>query len=263
MQVLFTLKAVNGYYGHQYFLCYFSQNVSTVEFIYSWYFNNLEYLRYNSTSDKYMGFTDSMVSVVEQLNQDPSNSLSFLVGEICLEYRNKYYNDILKTVKPEVLVRLLRAEVDLEPAVLVCSAYDYHPKGIKVSWLRNGEVISDGLHHCDGSSTGELSNGDWYYQMHSYLEYRPRPRENISVIIMFVSVLPFVFLVDLIEASLPEAERNKLIIGIFFLAFGIVLAIAGFLYYMLSCRECPAEPTSQSISLERTVSETSSEASNL
>lgn len=97
-----VILTVNGYYGHQYFQCYFSQNVSTVEFICSWYFNKLEYLRYNSTSDKYMGFTDSIVSVVEQLNQDPSNSLSFLVGEICLEYRNKYYNDILKTgrVKP-------------------------------------------------------------------------------------------------------------------------------------------------------------------
>ncbi|XP_060787045.1 H-2 class II histocompatibility antigen, A-F beta chain-like isoform X1 [Neoarius graeffei] len=256
MQVLFTLKAVNGYYGHQYFLCYFSQNVSTVEFIYSWYFNKLEYVRYNSTSDKYMGFTDSMVSEVEQLNQDPSNSLSFLVGEICLEYRNKFYNSILKTVKPEVLVRLLRPEVDLEPAVLVCSAYDYYPKGIKVSWLRNGEVISDGV-----SSTDELSNGDWYYQMHSYLEYRLRPGENISCIVEHESLTQP--LIHTWEASLPEAERNKLIIGIFFLAFGIVLAIAGFLYYMLSCRECPAEPTSQSISLERTVSETSSEASNL
>lgn len=97
-----VILTVNGYYGHQYFQCYFSQNASTVEFIYSWYFNKLEYVRYNSTSDKYMGFTDSMALEVELLNKDPSNSLSFLVGEICLEYRNKFYSDIQKTgrVKP-------------------------------------------------------------------------------------------------------------------------------------------------------------------
>lgn len=82
------------------------------------------------------------------------------------------------SVKPKVVVRLLRSEVDLKPAMLMCSVYDYHPKGIKVSWLRDGEVISEGT-----SSTDELSNGDWHYQIHSYLEYKPRPGENISCVV--------------------------------------------------------------------------------
>lgn len=43
----------------------------------------------------------------------------------------------------------------------------------------------------------------------------------------------FVFRTD---PPFPVEERNKLIIGIFFLVFGIVLAVTGFFYYMLRAK---------------------------
>ncbi|XP_026801473.3 H-2 class II histocompatibility antigen, E-S beta chain [Pangasianodon hypophthalmus] len=255
LQVLFTFKEVNGYYGQRYYQCRFSQDLNTVEFIHSWYFNKIEHLRYNSTIDKYTGYTDSGVMEAESLNKDPSNSLSFFVGQICINYKDKYFTKFLKTVKPEVTVRSLRSESDVKQAVLMCTAYDYFPSGIKVSWLRDGKIVSEGV-----SSTDELSDGDWYYQIHTYLEYVPRPGENISCMVEHESLTrPHIHTWD---PPLPVAERNKLIIGIFLLVLGIVLAVAGFLYYMLRAKECPAEQTSQSIHLERTVSETSSESSN-
>lgn len=161
------------------------------------------------------------------------------------------------SVKPEVTVSsLVVSEPQSLSAMLLCSAYDYHPKGIKVLWLRDGEVVTEGV-----SSTEELSDGDWYYQTHSYLQYTPRPGENISCVVQHESLtrpliitwgenrsslLLFftnnqtqhfskasIFHVTFTERHLPEDQRNKLIIGIFLMVLGIVLAVVGFLYYML------------------------------
>lgn len=81
-------------------------------------------------------------------------------------------------MKPEVIVRSLRSESGDLLAMLMCSAYDYYPKGVRVSWLRDGEVVGEGVSH-----TEERSDGDWYYQIHTYLEYRPRSGEKISCVV--------------------------------------------------------------------------------
>ncbi|MCJ8735475.1 hypothetical protein PDJAM_G00247620 [Pangasius djambal] len=226
---LFPVKSVNGYYGQRHFQCYYTHDLNTIEFIHSWHFNKVEYLRYNSTTDKYTGYTDYGVIQAAALNQDPKNSLYSTVYTFCKDRSDKYATNVLKRVKPEVTVRSLRSASDNLPAVLMCTVYDYHPKGVKVSWLRDGKVVSEGV-----SSTNELSNGDWYYQIHTYLEYVPRPGENISCMVEHESLTqPHI---HTWEPPLPVAERNKLIIGIFLLVLGIFLTIIGFLYYMLRAK---------------------------
>lgn len=81
------------------------------------------------------------------------------------------------------MVRSLRPESGVLLAMLKCSAYDYYPSGVTVSWLRDGKVVSEGV-----SSTEELSDGDWYYQFHTYLEYIPKPGENISCMVQHESL---------------------------------------------------------------------------
>ena len=58
--------------------------------------------------------------------------------------------------------------------MLRCSSYRFYPKRIEVTWLRDGEEMTSG----DVTSTDLLSDGDWYYQYHSYLEYTPRYTPN-------------------------------------------------------------------------------------
>lgn len=247
---LFTFRAVDGCYAQAYRQCYYTRDLVTIEFIYSWYFNKAEYLRYNSTTDRYTGFTVYGAKMAESLNLDPKNSLYSHVYTFCKYNSDNYASNVLKKVKPKVMVRSQTSEPDILPAMLLCTVYDYHPKGIKVSWLRDGKVVTEGV-----SSTEELSDGDWYYQFHTYLEYIPKPGENISCMVQHESLTqPLIYTW---KPSLPVDQRNKLIIGIFLLVLGMVLAIAGFLYYMLGSKGRVAKQTSQTISLERTTSEIS------
>lgn len=64
------------------------------------------------------------------------------------------------------------------PSMLVCSAYNFYPKLIRVTWLKNGWEITS-----DVSSSEVLPNGDLYFQSHSYLEYTPTPGETITCMV--------------------------------------------------------------------------------
>uniref|UniRef100_A0A669E8K7 Ig-like domain-containing protein n=1 Tax=Oreochromis niloticus TaxID=8128 RepID=A0A669E8K7_ORENI len=72
-------------------------------------------------------------------------------------------------VKPFVRLHWTKPPVDHHPAILACSIYDFYPKYIKVTWLRNGQRVTSNT-----TTTEELPDADWFYQIHSYLEYTPR-----------------------------------------------------------------------------------------
>ncbi|KAK2898776.1 hypothetical protein Q8A67_010194 [Cirrhinus molitorella] len=66
--------------------------------------------------------------------------------------------------------------------MLICSAYDFYPKHIKLTWMRDDKEVT-----ADVTSIEELANGDWYYQIHSHLEYFPKPGEKISCVVEHAS----------------------------------------------------------------------------
>ncbi|XP_037392180.1 rano class II histocompatibility antigen, A beta chain-like isoform X2 [Pygocentrus nattereri] len=108
--------------------------------------------------------------------------------------------------------------------MLMCSAYNFYPRVIDVYWLRNGEKVTS-----DVTATEEMADGDWYYQIHSHLEYTPTSGEKISCVVEHASSKkPIIIEWD---GSLPEAEKNKIAIGASGLMLGIILSAAGFLYY--------------------------------
>lgn len=67
--------------------------------------------------------------------------------------------------------------------MLVCSAYDFYSKPIRVMWLKNGQEVTSNV-----TSTEELVNGDWTYQIHSHLEYTPTPGERITCMVEHFSL---------------------------------------------------------------------------
>nr|XP_046165743.1 H-2 class II histocompatibility antigen, I-E beta chain-like [Oncorhynchus gorbuscha] len=226
--ILFIFSGTDGYFYHRLAQCrYSSKDLQGIEFIDSYVFNQVEYIRFNSTVGRYVGYTEHGVKNAEAWNSD-AGILGQEQAELeryCKHNDANYYSAILdKTVEPHVRLSSVTPPSGRHPAMLMCSAYDFYPKQIRVTWLRDGREVKS-----DVTSTEELANGDWYYQIHSHLEYTPKSGEKISCMVEHISLTePMMYHWD---PSLPEAERNKIAIGASGLVLGTILALAGLIYY--------------------------------
>ncbi|XP_028853089.1 rano class II histocompatibility antigen, A beta chain-like [Denticeps clupeoides] len=196
-------------------------------------FNKIRFIFFNSSGNMFGGYTSFGLRVAEDWNRDISGFLSREregVENFCKTSAREFSTHVLdQTVEPEVRMRLLKSSSGKHPAILVCSAYDFYPKLIKLTWLRDGEEVTS-----DVSSTEEMPDGDWYYQIHSYLEFTPNPGEKISCVVEHTSFkLPQEYIWDF---SHLESDRNKMAIGASALVLGVVVAGAGVLYYRKKCQ---------------------------
>ncbi|XP_018977783.1 H-2 class II histocompatibility antigen, E-S beta chain-like [Cyprinus carpio] len=226
---LFTLaESANEYFTTRWSRCiYSSPDLTDMVFIDSYYFNKYLFTQFNSTLGKNVGFSEYGMRNAEYWNNDTS----FLQGQrgdvdaFCKHNAQIWDSAVRsKAVKPKVKLSSVMRAGGRHPAVLMCSAYEFYPQHIKVSWLRDGKVVTS-----DVTSTMEMADGDWYYQIHSELEYTPKSGEKISCMVEHASFSkPMIYDWD---PSLPESERNKIAIGASGLVLGIVLAAAGLIYY--------------------------------
>ncbi|MCI4381274.1 hypothetical protein PGIGA_G00250100 [Pangasianodon gigas] len=230
--LLFLLPAVlhtaNGHSLAQPFWCFWSKaDLSDMELIEPYVFNKIKYLEYNSTLGKYVGYTELGIKNADRLNNDPAELAARKadVESVCKNNAGNYYSAILsKTVEPQVRVKLVKKSDGTHPARLMCSAYRFFPPQITVTWLRNGKEIKGGV-----TSTEEMADGDWYYQIHSHLEYMPESGEQISCVVEHASFKqPMEYKWD---PSMSEPDKSKIAIGASGLVLGIVLSAAGFIYY--------------------------------
>ncbi|XP_067269567.1 rano class II histocompatibility antigen, A beta chain-like [Pseudorasbora parva] len=218
-------ETVYGHYGYVQIRCRLSDSQQTPEFIYSVTYNKIEYLRYNSTEDKVIGYTE-----YGKKWADESNNATMLLAQAdfvlnqCKEIGDLIAPSAGTSVQPEVIIRADKEANGNQKAVLVCSAYDFFPKAIRLTWMRDDKEVT-----ADVSSTEELADGDWFYQIHSYLEYFPKPGEKISCVVEHASShRPMVYHWD---PSLPESERSKIILGAVGLVMGVVMAAGGLIYH--------------------------------
>ncbi|XP_048882975.1 H-2 class II histocompatibility antigen, E-S beta chain-like [Brienomyrus brachyistius] len=227
LAALSALSAADGYFYYFQHECrYSSADLKDTEYLERRIFNKLEFLRYNSTLNKYIGYTEIGVYNAEKFNTDgESERQHAYLDTYCKIGAALYFQRILyHTVEPTVKVKTAKASSERHTTKLQCSAYDFYPEGIKLKWLRNGEEVKDGV-----TATEELYDGDWYHQIHSYLEFTPQSGETIECQVDHSSLKqPKTYKWD---PSVPEGVRNKVIIGTSGLVLGLVLSIAGFVYY--------------------------------
>uniref|UniRef100_A0A673I4F8 H-2 class II histocompatibility antigen, E-D beta chain-like n=1 Tax=Sinocyclocheilus rhinocerous TaxID=307959 RepID=A0A673I4F8_9TELE len=212
----------DGYYAFILQECIYSYpDLSDLVFLESYSFNKTVQLQFNSTVGKFVAFTEKDMQHAKAWNEDP-NIMQLMKENMQLFYLFIYFN--LHLNLQLVKLSLVKWDQDNHSTILMCSAYDFYPEQIKVSWLRDGKPMTS-----DMTSTLEMADGDWYYQIHTHLEYTPKSGETISCMVEHASLIkPLIYDWD---PSLPEPERNKIAIGAAGLVLGIIITTAGLFYY--------------------------------
>ncbi|XP_070786181.1 rano class II histocompatibility antigen, A beta chain-like [Enoplosus armatus] len=235
-----SLYTADGFRNYVLERCVFnSTELNDIEYIYSCYYNKLEIARFSSSVGKFVGYTTFGLKQADYWNSDPSQ-LALRNNEkerYCLNnIEIDYQAALTKSAEPYVVLSSTTPSAGQHPSMLVCSVFDFYPQQIRVSWIRDGQEVTS-----DVTSTDELADGDWYYQIHSHLEYTPRSGEKISCVVEHASLKEP--LVTDWDPSMPESERNKIAIGASGLILGLILSLAGFIYYKRKARGRILVPT--------------------
>ncbi|XP_037641191.1 rano class II histocompatibility antigen, A beta chain-like isoform X2 [Sebastes umbrosus] len=234
--LLLLFSRADALFGYGLLCCQFTSPDDLV-YVEQIYYNKVFLIEYNSTEGKYTGYTEKAKELADGLNKSPAMKRKEKKNE------EKYRSSVplilallSKTVEPSVRVRSVEAAGSKHPGMLVCSVYGFYPKQIRVAWLRNGKEVTSEV-----TSTEELPNGNWLYQMHSYLEFTPRPGETITCKVEHASLLePGLYDWD----PAFESQRNKIAVGTAGLLLGLVFLVAGLIYYKKNTAGRVLVPTS-------------------
>ncbi|XP_015250284.1 PREDICTED: rano class II histocompatibility antigen, A beta chain-like [Cyprinodon variegatus] len=229
---IFFLSLENPVFSHEDFYqvracCAFNgPNFNNIEYTIMTSFNKQNMMQYNSTRGNWIGFTQYSHDNSYYWNKDPADALQRVLQKKLLCYDNLHHIRTMGNLSttPTIRIKSLIKPDGRHPALLICSAYNFYPKQIQLTWLRNNQQVTKGVTYSDVIPVGDL-----YYHFHSHLEYSPAPGEKISCMVEHLTMSePRVVVWD---DSLPKKEKTKIVVGLIGLILGLVILISGFIYH--------------------------------
>ncbi|XP_043939253.1 class II histocompatibility antigen, M beta 1 chain-like [Protopterus annectens] len=171
--------------------CLFSyaQEMGDVEFTYVFAFNKQKILFYNQTAKRFLQPQPNMgYKVINNLQFMLNKNKIFLkwlntaVDTICRNNMIEHWNQTAgRTAKPSVTIEYLIPQSSAFSTRLVCHANGFYPGEIILTWFRNGEEYPD------ATTTAILPNGDWTYQVKSYVEFTPHMMDEYMCAVKHIS----------------------------------------------------------------------------
>ncbi|KAK1155026.1 H-2 class II histocompatibility antigen, E-S beta chain-like [Acipenser oxyrinchus oxyrinchus] len=224
-----TSFGVEGYLFQGIEDCEYSDS-SMTDMVLSWsyVFNKKEVIHYDSKIQKYVGNTACGVKTAEEWNKDKAR-LAGVLGDLdgyCKHNMEltRASQQIGKVIPPTVRVRSIKPFSFQHQTMLICYVIGFYPREIKVTWLRNGVKVT-----ADVSSSELLSDGDWTYQIHSYLALTPQSGDSYTCRVEHSTLDEAIE--EKWDPTMPGSKRNKIIIGASGIVLGLVIAAAGLIYY--------------------------------
>ncbi|XP_051727955.1 SLA class II histocompatibility antigen, DQ haplotype D beta chain-like [Ctenopharyngodon idella] len=205
---------------------YSKEDLSDMVYTVKLVFNQKLLCSYDSRLGKYVGYDEYGIK-----NADHFNSQSWKMKQrkeeletLCRADARFYVNSTTRKVPPVVTVRSTE-KAHGQLTTLVCRAYNFYPQAINMTWLIDGSEVTG-----DVISTEFMDNGDWSYQMHSYLDLVLHRGVAVSCRVEHSGLeKPLVIQWD--STSL-NTRIAKLAVGCSFFLFGLIVAFsAAYIYY--------------------------------
>ncbi|XP_020559086.1 rano class II histocompatibility antigen, A beta chain isoform X4 [Oryzias latipes] len=221
-------KDQHGYFMFSDFFCYIpSRNPKEVQYLIDWYFNMELTMQYNSSVGGWTGFTPAGLITAAKFNADKYDVVQRILERelVCQRSVEMVYNGTEEAkVEPNVSLQT----VEDNDSTLECSALDFYPKHIRLTWFSNGQEVTEGVTFSD-----VLPNGDWTYQAHTYLTLTPGKQDHISCMVQHTSLKePKIYNWE----SSKNHTENYIIGGVCALLLGAVFLCGGLIHYKLRRR---------------------------
>uniref|UniRef100_H2MBY5 Ig-like domain-containing protein n=1 Tax=Oryzias latipes TaxID=8090 RepID=H2MBY5_ORYLA len=211
-------KDQHGYFMFSDFFCYIpSRNPKEVQYLIDWYFNMELTMQYNSSVGGWTGFTPAGLITAAKFNADKYDVVQRILERELVCQRSFLMKSY---IEPNVSLQT----VEDNDSTLECSALDFYPKHIRLTWFSNGQEVTEGVTFSD-----VLPNGDWTYQAHTYLTLTPGKQDHISCMVQHTSLKePKIYNW---EPSMNQTDRDYIIGGVCALLLGAVFLCVGLIHY--------------------------------
>nr|SJX58234.1 MHC class II protein [Macaca fascicularis] len=206
--------------------CHFFNGTERVRFLDRYFYNQEEFVRFDSDVGEFRAVTELGRPVAENLNsrKDYLEQARAAVDNYC---RHNYgvveSFTVQRRVQPKVTVYPAKTQPLQHHNLLVCSVNGFYPGSIEVRWFRNGQEEKAGV-----VSTGLIQNGDWTFQTLVMLETVPRSGEVYTCQVEHPSVTSAL---TVEWRARSESAQSKMLSGVGGFVLGLLFLGAGLFIY--------------------------------